>query len=411
MFASALPVAVTRAQPAASAIPHAPTRSITRDEAIAIAVATSTRHTIARSDSAAAAAQLRGARQYENPMLSSSYTGAAPQVHVLVDIPVDWPGQRTPRIDAARAQLKAAVVRLDLADGLVAFDTDTSYTRAQVLLAQSRLYATTARDADTLVTLARVRRDAGDASDLDVELATLAAGQSANGATTAMASAATALLRVQLLMGLSVDSLQITLADTIVLTAERVLSAMAVPRTISSGQPLPVAAAVLDVRAAQEQAALERRRRFAAPTVTLGVEAINPGGPGGPLPVVGVNIPLPLVNRNRAVTARADADLQRLRAVLAQALLEQQINVSIAEREAVAARTRAERSLQLVASAERISALSLLAYREGAATLMTALEAQRAARDTRAQALEDLATLQIADRLWQWLLLRTPTQR
>ena len=279
MFMLALPCASAAAQgvsPVAARRQPVPIRAVTREEAIAIALATSTRHTIARSDSASAAAQLVSARQYENPTLSTSYTSAAPQAHVLLDIPVDWPGQRAPRIAAARAQLGAATIRLNLADALLAVDTDTAYTRAQVLLAQSRLFASTAHDTDSLVTLVRVRRDAGDASDLDVEIATVAAGQSANVATIASTSAAAALLRVQALLGLSPDSIQITLTDTIELTVLRPPSFTDNVALQKEGQPLPVAAAELDVRAAEEQAALERRRRFAAPTLTVGVEAINP---------------------------------------------------------------------------------------------------------------------------------------
>ena len=52
---------------------------------------------------------------------------------------------------------------------------------------------------------------------------------------------------------------------------------------------------------------------------------------------------------------------------------------------------RAERSARLVSSADRVAALSLLAYREGASTLVSVLESQRSARETLSQYLVDVA--------------------
>ncbi len=398
------PSATLVAQAPVFARPNA--QAISRAEAVAIALASSTRHTLARADVASATAQLSVARQYENPALTTSYSGSAPQAHVTLDVPIDWPGLRAPRVAAARAQLGAATVRLTLADVLLAFETDTAYTRAQALTAQADLLVATARDADSLLVLARVRRDAGDASDLDVEIATLSAGQLANAASVVSTNAATALLRLQRIMGVSADTVQFVLADTMGLTARTPV----VPPDVTTGVPLAVAAADLDVRAAEALARLERRRSVGAPSLTLGVEAVNPGGPGGPLPLVGVSLPLPLFNRNRAAIARADADLVRGRTQLRQAQLEQQSDERLVQVEAQAARTRAERSLRLLASAERVGALSLLAYREGATTLVSVIEAQRAAREARAQWLEDLAAVQIAERLQQLLSLRlSPT--
>ena len=398
--------------PSATLVAQAPvltrpnTQAISRAEAVAIALASSTRHTLARADVASATAQLSVARQYENPALTTSYSGSAPQAHVTLDVPIDWPGLRAPRMAAARAQLGAATVRLTLADVLLAFETDTAYTRAQALTAQADLLVVTARDADSLLVLARVRRDAGDASDLDVEIATLSAGQLANAASVVSTNAATALLRLQRTMGVSADSVQFVLADTMGLSARTPV----VPPDVATGVPLSVAAADLDVRAAEALARLERRRSVGAPSLSLGVEAVNPGGPGGPLPLVGVSLPLPLFNRNRAAIARADADVARGRTQLRQAQLEQQFDMRFAQAEALAARTRTDQSLRLLASAERVGALSLLAYREGATTLVNVIEAQRAAREARAQWLEDLAAVQIAERLQQLLAFRlSPT--
>jgi hypothetical protein len=54
------------------------------------------------------------------------------------------------------------------------------------------------------------------------------------------------------------------------------------------------------------------------------------------------------------------------------------------------------RDQTLVASANRVAALSLTAYREGAAPLATAIEAQRNAREILSQYIDDLAAAWIA---------------
>ena len=385
-----------------------PPRAVTRAQAVATALEQSVRHTVARIDVSAASAQLSTAKQFENPTVSTMYSVSAPRAHLTLDVPMDWPGVRDARISAARAQLGAATVRLQLADVLLAFDTDTAYTRAQTLDAQARLLAVTSRDADSLLALVRIRRDAGDASDLDVEVAAVAAGQFANTAVAASASATAAILRLQRLMSVSPDSVQLVLADTVAFTGPTAREVPSTSADSSTGTALPVAAATLDLRAAEALLQLEHRRRVGAPSLALGVEAINPGGPGGLLPLIGVSVPLPLFNRNRAAITRAELERQRGRALVVQAGLDQHADLQLAQSDARAARVRADNSLRLFASAERIGALSLLAYREGATTLVSVLEAQRTARDARVQLLDDLAAAQIAERLTQLLQLRIP---
>jgi len=57
---------------------------------------------------------------------------------------------------------------------------------------------------------------------------------------------------------------------------------------------------------------------------------------------------------------------------------------------------RVTRDRQLIASANRVAAMSLTAYREGAASLTNVLEAQRSARDVLANYVDDLADAWIA---------------
>src|SRR5213079_1358248 len=96
------------------------------------------------------------------------------------DLPVDYVWLRGTRVQSAEAARAAAQYRYQFARAAIALDADTTYTRALAVLALAQLSRRTAQDADSLRRMAIARRDAGDASDLDVELATVNAGQHAN---------------------------------------------------------------------------------------------------------------------------------------------------------------------------------------------------------------------------------------
>ncbi|HYV96396.1 MAG TPA: TolC family protein [Gemmatimonadaceae bacterium] len=379
--ACALAVAVT-------ATLDAQTQPVTRASAIAAAIARGPRLAIARADSIAARAQLALARQYENPTLNLSYTKDAPTYHVGLDIPLDVPWLRSARVDVARADLETATLRYVFERESITHAADTSYTHAVAAAARARLSAATARDADSLLTLARLRRDAGDASDLDVQIALVSAGQLRNAAISDSVDAVTSLLVVQAVMGLAVESVSIGLADT--LDAVPAAAAPAAPGTGST--PLQIAAAEQNARSAALGVTLARRRRYGVPSLTLGFDQHDPGGQGnGLLPAIGVAIPLPILNTNRASVEIAQAARDRADAELVLARLETNAAIAEARRDYATAQARSDRSRQLVDAANRAASLSLLAYREGATAISSALEAQRTAREALAQYIDDLA--------------------
>lgn len=136
----------------------------------------------------------------------------------------------------------------------------------------------------------------------------------------------------------------------------------------------------------------ERRRVWTTPSVSAGFETGDPSGAErGLLPTVGVAVPLPLFNRNRAPVALADAERARAEAEVVRARLESRTAVARTRRALAIALDRVRRDAGLVAGAERVAALSVTAYREGASPLPAVLAAQRSARDVRAQSVLDLA--------------------
>lgn len=374
---------------------------VTRAEAVAAAVARGPRLAIARADSSAALAGVAVARQFDNPVLGVQRTESAPQEHYSLDVPLDLPWLRRARIGAATALLGAAAHRYAFEREAVAFDADTAYTRALLIAARARLSMRSARDADSLLTLARLRRDAGDASELDVELAGVSAGQRANAAATDSLEATTALLSLQALLGYASATPAIVLADTLDAPAASTPPA-------AGGLPLLLAAADADARAAELALTLERRRLFGVPSLTIGYETRDPGGRGNArLPSVGLALPMPILNQNRAAIQVATAQRDRAAATLALARIEQATALARAQRSLVVASARAVRSSRLVAAAERVAVLSLLAYQEGAAAMPAVLEAQRTARESLAQFLDDLAAARNAAGLVTLLSLAT----
>lgn len=371
--------------PAIAGASWSQTRPVSRAEAVAAAVAQGPRLALARSDSNAAVAGVARARQWENPILSLEYTKDAPRQHYALGIPLPFPSRGT-RIDIATWALASASQRLAFEREAVAYDADTSYTQALVAEARARLSTRAARFGDSLLTLATVRREAGDASDLDVELARVNAGQLANTAVVDSMEAANALLGVQIVMGLPTETPAITLTDTLDLPA---IGAAPAP-----GTTLLIAAAESDVQATERTMALQRRWVFTQPALTVGFETDDPGGRGHQLlPTFGLLFPLPVFNQNGPALQAAIAEHGRATASLALVRIELGAARARAERALVVARVRVARSQQLAVSARRVAALSLLAYQEGAAALPMVLESQRTSLETLFQVVDDIAAV------------------
>lgn len=357
---------------------------ITRAAARDAALTRGARSAFARADTQAAAGVLHGARLYPNPSLSATYTKDLPHYHVIADVPLDLPWLRSARIGAAGAARDAARYRSGFERAAIRFDIDTTYTHALAALAHADLSRRTARAADSLLTMARLRRSVGDVSELDVRLAEVNAGQLANAAADDSLTSVATLLAVQLAMGLSGDSQTIVLTDTLAPPADSVLPAG------QPGEPLRVAAATAELRSAERTVSLAHRNAFPAPSFQVGVEFGDPTQRGS-LPTFGLALPIPFFNRNGGDVAQAQAARERTRAELDLTRREQSAELHSAERVFVIAGTRLMRDRGLLAGADQVASMSLQAYREGAVPLASVLEAQRLAREALARYVDDMA--------------------
>jgi outer membrane protein, heavy metal efflux system len=379
---------------------------VTRTDAERAALAAGPRVALARADTAAARAAIIAARAWPNPNLAYTRSEAVPRNHLTVDFPLDAPWARGPRVASANAARRASQLRFLSERTAALLEVDTTYTRALATDARLQLSRETALAADSLRKMTVARRNAGDASDLDVDLATITAGQQINLVSGDSLSHLSALLTVQTLMGIPADSVSIVLVDSLRLSPsalEGMLRSLDSSATILAPPPLQqpagvtpsVAAAEASLQAAELAITRERRSVWGLPSITLGVEsgddAFNP--PSKKLPLIGVAVPLPLFNRNGGGIAQATAERDRAIADLRLARLAARQRLTEALRERELLRARISRDQEMVVRAERVAAKSLTAYREGASALPAVLEARRTARDVLGQYIDDVAAL------------------
>src|SRR6185503_905415 len=249
-----------------------------------------------------------------------------PQRHLTVELPIDFPWIRAARVGAARLAATAGFYRFAAERAGARFDADVAYTRALAARGHADISHRSASEADTLLRMTVVRRDAGDASELDVQLATVSAGQLVNDAERDSIEAIGTLLDLQVAMGLPADQVLISLADSLsspaaaraVGPAQPIPAAALAPAKGPVGQPssgavtLAVAAAEADLAAAERTLSLESRALLPSPTLIGGIETGDPSGSEpGMLPAFGVSLPLPLLSQNRGPTAVARANRDR----------------------------------------------------------------------------------------------------
>jgi len=390
---------------------------LTRAAAIDTALTRGAHVALARADSLVARATLTAVRGYPNPVANLTYSRDVPHYHGVLSLPFDYPWVRGARVRAADAGFRSAAYRYAFERAAVRFEVDTMYTRALAALAHGRVSRRNAADADSLRRLAIVRREAGDASDMDVELATVVAGQQLNLAAVDSLAVIGSVLDLQAVLGLPADHQVVVLVDTLgapdttgvaggppePLPGGRPMpsapgAASASPAAPSGGSavvPLQVAAAEATLESEESSLSLARRTVLAQPAIQAGLEGGDPTQ-RFLLPTVGLSIPFPLFNRSTGEIALARASRDRAATELDVARRQSAADAAQAHRELEVALTRADRDRDLLTLANRVVARSLTAFAEGATALSSVLEAQRSARDALGQYVDDLAAANVA---------------
>lgn len=378
---------------AALAAPHA----VSLAEAVEVALAKGPRIAIARADSIIAAGRGRTARAYPNPDLLLDYSESPPRDHFEIEQSLEYPWVRSSRKHAANAAFEASRHELAAERATARYEVETAYVRAAAAQSVLLLSERNAQDAEELLQITRAREESGDASELDVHLAAVFAGQAKNEAFTDSLETITTALQLQALMGQPAQEVEITIADSL---------ESLTPISMEVEQPLRMVAAEEQVRSEHANLEWSKRNRIPAPALRGGFETNDPGGEeDNLLPTFGMTLSLPLWNRAggvvdeaRGMEARAQAELQLIDR-------ETQMALAIAERERDVAQLKVERGREVVREAEKVAELATTAYRDGAYTLASVLEAQRNARESLRQFIDDLQ----ASRIAQFALVRAQT--
>ena len=379
---------------------------LSRIEAIQLALGKSVLVTAIGADTLAASARLRSAREYPNPSLTMSYSKDAPQNHFSFDIPLDLPGIRGPRVRAAEAARTSARFGFLAARAAIELNVDTMYTTAQGAELRAALSHATAVDAAKLLSDTRARRDAGDASDLDVNLAEVSAAQAANVANADSLEALDTRLELQAAMGLRGDTITVMLRDSLAAPAIRVA-----PAASDLTSTPAVAAASATVISAQQTLVFQRRSVFGVPSIQLGADAKDPSGAEkGLLPTVGIALPIPFFNRNGGAIEAAHADVTRAQAELAIARLNAATELARAYRTRSVAESRIERDRTIMDAATRNVSMAERAYTAGEMAIGNILETRRAQHDAQAQYVTDLVAANVAAALVRVLTANGVTQ-
>jgi cobalt-zinc-cadmium efflux system outer membrane protein len=363
-------------------------RRISLDDALAAARAAGPALRVARADSAAGAARLLSASAFPNPSLTLGYSKSPPPYHIEIEQPFEFPWLRRSRMAAARLHAEAAAIGTDIASARLRYDVEAAYASASVASAIASLSAQNARDADELVRIAVARRDAGDAADLDVDLARVFdAGQHRTASVDSLA-AVVATLELQSAMGIAGTAVEVVPSDTFIATP------IGTTRATAAATPsLALQQADLESQAAAAALSTARRSsRFSEIAIRAGVET-GDSEQRGLLPTLGVSLPIPLFNRNRGAIAEARADRDRATALLEQARLEQALGLAVAENQHRTQQVILAQDRAGLEDARRVAARAQTAYREGEYPLASVIEAQRNARDALRQYYEDMGTL------------------
>lgn len=361
-------------------------RPVTLEEAINAAQTAGPRMRIARADSAAAAARLLTASAFPNPSLSLGYSKSAPPYHVEVEQPFQFPWLRRARIDAARLSAQSAALGIDIERARLRYDVEASYANAAIAVAISTLSAQNARDGDELVRIATARRDAGDAADLDVDLARVFAAGMHRTASIDSLNAIVSTLELQSAMGMSASTVDIAPADTFAL--------IPVAPALQNGLALQQAELQSQAAASSLQAELGSRH-FSEIAIRAGFET-GDKDQRGLLPTLGVTVPLPIFDRHRGPIAEARAERERALAQIEQIKLQRALGLAVADRERAAQQRILEQDRVGLINARRVASRAQTAYREGEYPLSSVLEAQRNSRDALRQYYEDMGTLWLA---------------
>lgn len=297
-----------------------------------------------------------------------------------VSLPLEIYGQRAARGQSAESVVAARQASLKDTQRLAIQEALVSYYRALRALLAATLLEERVNQDNEILRVAQRRRDAGDASLLEVQL--VQAELAKDRAALIRARAETEALMLGLLAQLAMPaSAAVQLAPGF-----PTLEAPAAPPIVAdrlSERP-DLVALRREVQAAEARVRLEQRSGLPNPTFTIeygreeAAEVIK----------AGIGLPLPVLNRNRGAIASAQAEVRRSQALLDARTRAVEVELLSAHRRAVAAVEAQGTMSEAETLSQDTLKRTLRAYEAGELDLISVLTVRREALNTRRDLLD-----------------------
>jgi len=374
------------------------------EDALQLAMKENRNLLLSRSEVAISEAQLRGARERPNPVVSASTS----RIHVdrfgdatslgndfwsrsydtiiqggqLVEVG----GKRSARRRSAAASVDAARARYADIRRTLEADLVRAYVGVALAEAEVRIARQSAGYLGDEARIASLRLKAGDISRSDLDQIEIAAARLEIEAEGAEAEAGARRTALEVLLGVQRPGGDVVVLDSLDTLADR---SNVAPEGPTGGDRADLLASRAELRKAENELSLQRALRIPDPTILFQLEH-NPPDRSNTVGA-GVSFLLPLWNRNGGAIRAAEAARDEAEWALHRAEAQVVADVTVARTSyaEASARWRRYRDELRPRSAEVREAVSL-AYEKGGASLLDLLEAQRNDNDVR------LATMQAA---------------
>ena len=349
-----------------------PRDGLSSDEAVATALWNNAAFQVTLSQLGFARADLVDAGMLTNPVLSLLFPLGPKQFEGTLRWPIEVLWERPKRRAAAQLALDATASSLVQSGLDLALAVRLSHADLVLAIDRQRLATETAAALERIDTLTQSRLAAGDIGALEARVARVDAARGRQDADRAAHDVRLARERLRLLTGLAADdsALDRTEASPTADTCGRADDLLS--RALAARPD--VRAAEIAVEAAATRLGWERRRVLALTAVLDANGQGTQGFEAGP----GVDVGLPIFNRNQGGRLRAETELQRASA--AYVAIQQQVGLDVREAVTLLEQARESRTAwrtTLVTPLEANLADAEEAYRAGDSSFLFVLENNR----------------------------------
>lgn len=365
-------------------------RRITLEEALRRAEAENLNLRIARAEVAAARGRLTTAGVYFNPGLAvtreqlSGDVGTYHETTLALSHTLEIGGQRGLRREAAGLSLDAAEARLSAERLRLAFEVRRAHVRAAAAEADAAALGEATEVFRRVERTGQARFTEGDISDFARQRLQVERARYENLLAEAHLELATAGRDLAILV--APDSMG---AERYLLLPAATLDGQMVPSSaiplhealLGAADRADVRAAALEVEAAQARLGLQRRERIPDLTLTGGYKDQADGFRGA---VIGLSLPVPLLDRNTGRVEEAQAELATAEARRSLALRSAEADIHGAWETYRSLAARVELlNRDLLAGSARLLQSAQVSYAEGEMSLVELLDAADAYREAR----------------------------